>query len=282
MRPVSKGHAAALTWFNATLFLLHGGWTAVVLTMANLSGGLPLYRVNMSLAVVEAASAAGNATGVVPMFAPDGQLRLAWLTAYFFGITAAAHLGSAWLWRASYLRNLAEGRNPFRWAEYALSASAMMVAIAYSSVVWDTTLLLCIGVLTVVTMSFGWLNEVINRPDPGADRWLLPLPDRAQAHLMGFIPFLTAWYITVRSFLDVAAVARPPGFVYFIVGGQAVGFVAFALPQLFQVLSRPSRYLWGEYAYMVLSFVVKSVLGGLLLGFVITNPDFEEALTSAM
>ena len=71
----------------------------------------------------------------------------------------------------------------------------------------------------------------------------------------------------------------PPDFVYVIVLGEAVVFFSFGAPQLYQVLAPPSRYVYGEYAYQVLSLSSKALLGTALLVNVLIYDSFDEVLS---
>lgn len=271
MAPLCARHATGLVYLNLLMFALHAGWSAVVLALSNLRGSVTLYSTNFTAMLEEAPD-------MSPRYSEAGQLRLAWITAFFFLVTAAAHLGSGWIWRGAYLNHLSMAQNPYRWIEYFLSASAMMLAIAYSAGVRDLATLVAVAALTASTMGFGWLHEVQNRPHEQFDAWTLPLSSRVQAHLLGWIPMAVAWYITLDSFFRATSATRPPFFVYLIVVGQALSFATFILPQLYQVLSPPSRYIGGEFAYQVLSLAAKSFLGGVLLGYVLVVEDFSQAM----
>lgn len=61
-----------------------------------------------------------------------------------------------------YNRLLCANRNPFRWAEYSVSASLMTVMIAQLSGVTDIHLLFTLAALMASTMLFGWQMEVAN------------------------------------------------------------------------------------------------------------------------
>lgn len=61
-----------------------------------------------------------------------------------------------------YNRLLCQNRNPFRWAEYAVSASLMSVMQAQLCGITDIHLLVTIFALVSTTMCFGWLMEVLN------------------------------------------------------------------------------------------------------------------------
>ena len=59
-----------------------------------------------------------------------GAVRVAWLVVTFLWLSAVAHLLLAGPLRSRYECELATGRTPFRWIEYSLSSSLMIVVIA--------------------------------------------------------------------------------------------------------------------------------------------------------
>lgn len=96
---------------------------------------------------------------------PDVSERTGWiyltiLTASFFLLSFIAHLGNAFLWRKAYLKALENAYAPFRWIEYSLSASVMMLIIAYTAGTITMYVHVLLFGLTFVTMTFGHLHEV--------------------------------------------------------------------------------------------------------------------------
>jgi hypothetical protein len=197
-------------------------------------------------------------------------------------MSAFAHMGNGFLWRDFYFHYLEKGQCPTRWIEYFFSASVMMLSIAYTSGIRGYTELVCIFWLVATTIIFGWLNEVINRPKDDEDAWQLDIVTRSQAHVLGYIPQLAAWYSVLYTFLssagDSGECGGPPDFVYFIILGEAVLFFSFGIPQLYQVLAPPSRYVVGEYIYQLLSLIAKGMLGMILLTNVLIYDRFEDAV----
>jgi len=267
-----------LTIVNLAMCTFHTIFAAVVFGTANMRLSVPMYDTALTFHV--ASSTEGMR--LTPVYVESGDLRVSWLAVAFFACSAVTHLGNAVLWRSFYLDGLASGRCISRWVEYFVSASVMMLAIAYTSGIRGYTELFQIFALTATTMTFGCLNEVINRPSrTGNDLWERPLHIRAQAHLCGYIPQFAAWYCILYAFLGAAdsSVCGPPGFVYVIVLGEAGVFFSFGAPQLYQVLAPPSRYVYGEYAYQMLSLTSKALLGMTLLVNVLIYDSFDEVLS---
>lgn len=87
------------------------------------------------------------------------SVRFAWAVAAFFGLSALAHLlvvGPAW---RSYRRLVSQGRNPYRWLEYSLSASIMIVLIAMLVGIDDVAALTALVGVNASMIGSGWMQE---------------------------------------------------------------------------------------------------------------------------
>ena len=258
-----------MTFFHATFALITSGY-------GNINLSIPVYDTSLKFV------APTNTSGfdLVPTYTVSGTIELTKISALFFLLSAFAHLGNGFLWKQFYFKYLNKAQSPTRWIEYFFSASVMMLSIAYTSGIRGYTELVCIFWLVATTILFGWLQEVINRPNKDEDSWQLDIVSRSQAHILGYIPQLAAWYSVLYTFLSSASgrCAGPPAFVYYIILGEAILFFSFGLPQLYQILSPPSRYIVGEYIYQILSLVSKGVLGMILLTNVLLYDRFEDAV----
>ena len=140
-------------------------------------------------------------------------------------------------------------RNRFRWVEYSLSASLMIVLIAGITGVTDVVALLALFGVNASMILFGWLMETTTIRATGVD-WTpfgsaaspAPCPGSASA---------STWS---------AAVSDVPDFVYGIYVSIFVFFNCFAVNQWLQYRrdGRWGDYLFGERVYIVLSLVAKS------------------------
>jgi hypothetical protein len=157
----------------------------------------------------------------------------------------------------AYRAELSNGRNRFRWVEYSLSATLMIVLIALVVGISDIAALIAIAVANASMILFGWIMELVNPP---ADRasgnvWWTPF-------WFGCIAGAAPW-LGLLAYLTLAeAGSGPPGFVYGILISIFVLFNCFALNQWLQYRSLgPWRdYLFGERIYIVLSLVAKTAL----------------------
>jgi uncharacterized membrane protein len=78
-------------------------------------------------------------------------------------VSAAAHFTIAFLKNDTYSANPKKGMNPYRWFEYAISSSIMIVLIATFTGVWDLWSLVMIFVLNGLMNMFGYQMEKMNQ-----------------------------------------------------------------------------------------------------------------------
>ena len=179
------------------------------------------------------------------------DLRFSWAIAAFFALSAVAHLLVAGPgWRA-YTAQLARGRNPYRWLEYSLSASLMIVLIAMLVGIDDVAALVALAGVNAAMIGFGWLQERYEAP--GGSLWPFWL-----GCLAGAVP----WAAIGIYLAGPGGGAEPPAFVYAIFASLFVAFNGFALNQFLQYrkVGRWRDYLVGERVYVTLSLVAKSLL----------------------
>lgn len=180
-----------------------------------------------------------------------GDLRLAWIVAAFFFLSAVAHLLLAGPLRSRYEGELAKSQNPFRWIEYSVSSSLMILAIAQLTGIADIAALLGLIGVNASMIGFGWIQERYEKPGGG----MMPFWLGCGA---GVVP----WIAIGIYLFSPGANAHAPGFVYGIYVSLFVAFNCFALVQYLQYrrVGRFADYLVGEKTYLVLSLAAKSLL----------------------
>ncbi len=172
--------------------------------------------------------------------------------AVFSLLSAAFHLMVASPWgHPRYLDELAHERNRFRWVEYSLSASLMIVIIAGITGITDVAALIALFGVNASMILFGWLMETMSRPGPGAS-WT--------PFVFGSIAGAVPW-IAIVVYI-VGAGSGVPTFVYGILVSIFVLFNCFAVNQWLQyrAVGRWADYQFGEQVYVWLSLVAKSLL----------------------
>jgi hypothetical protein len=178
--------------------------------------------------------------------------RLGPAVAIFSLLSSFFHLLVASPWGfPRYMTELAAHRNRFRWVEYSLSASLMIVLIAGITGIADVAALVALFGLNTAMILFGWMMETTSRPGPECN-WT-PF---VFGSLIGAVP-----WVAITIYL-VGAGAEVPGFVYGIFASLFLLFNCFAINQWLQYRSLGPwrRPLHAEWVYIVLSFVAKTLL----------------------
>lgn len=158
-----------------------------------------------------------------------------------------------------YVRDLKKGINQFRWYEYAVSSSIMIVLISTLFGVFDFGTLLLIFFINASMNLFGLLMEKLNSGKEKKDISWLP-------YIFGAIAGLIPWVVIISQMFATPVVSEIPGFVWAIVIVYFLTFNSFAINMILQYLGvgKWKDYLYGERAYIVLSLVGKSLLAWLV------------------
>lgn len=197
---------------------------------------------------------------LVPATTTIFNLSLPLLIALFFFMSAAAHLIIATVYNKTYNQNLAKGINKARWFEYAISASTMMVAISLLVGIYDFSSLLMIFSLTAIMNLMGLAMEVYNQGEKKIS-WL--------TYNIGTFAGIVPWFVVAfYMWLGADNGSKAPTFVYWIFVSIFVFFSSFAINMILQYkkIGKWKDYMYGEYAYIVLSLVAKSLLAWQVFG----------------
>jgi len=195
---------------------------------------------------------------------PDPQViftlsYLGIIVSSFLLISAFALLSIAFWKNKNYVENLKKGMNPYRWYEYFFSSSIMLVIIATFVGVWDLWSLVMIFVLNAVMIMCGYLMEKINFYTKKTD-W--------SAYLLGCLAGFTPWVVLAAYFIAAlgSAETEPPTFVYAILAFYFIIFNTFSINMILQYkgIGKWKDYLYGERAYILLSFTAKTILAWLV------------------
>ena len=237
---VAPERLAGLRRWNLGLAVLHAAQAVVVLVLAG------------SFAITVTSSFPAGPPGapaVVPARLFD--VRIGWAVAAFLALAAADHLLTATWFRGVYERDLGSGINRFRWVEYSISSTLMVILIGFYSGMTGVNVVITVAGANVAMILFGWLQERMN-PPLRATTTMLPF-------WCGTLAGVAPW---ASIAVNVIGAATVPGFVYGIVATQAVLFFSFGLNQWLQYrrVGPWADYAHGEKAYLVLSLVAKSLL----------------------
>ena len=227
--------------YNAVAGFLHLAQAIIIVVLAT-SFSLPVVASYMT-----AQPGSSAPRQVVTLF----HVSFAAGVALFFLCSALAHFyacGPGW---KGYTRQLSLERNPYRWLEYSVSSSIMIILIAMLTGIDDVAALIALFGVNASMIGFGWLQE--RYESPGQGWW---------PFVLGCVAGVFPWIAIGIYLIGPGAHNHAPGFVYGIFFSLFVFFNIFALNQWLQYkkVGRWSDYLVGERAYITLSLVAKSLL----------------------
>jgi hypothetical protein len=183
------------------------------------------------------------------------EVQIAPLIALFLIISAAAHLFIGSILYKKYVEHLKNGMNPYRWYEYSISASLMIVIIAMLTTIYDFGTLLALFTLTAVMNLMGLMMELHNQKTEKTN-WT--------SYTIGCIAGIVPWIVIFISLIGGTSTSGEsvPDFVIAIFVTIAIFFNLFAINMFLQYkkIGRWKDYLYGEKMYIVLSLVAKSAL----------------------
>lgn len=179
------------------------------------------------------------------------DVRIGIAVAVFLVLAALDHLVTATIARRTYEADLRRGINRFRWIEYSVSATIMVLLLGAYSGITDITAVVAVIGANVGMILFGWLQERMNPPGR-ATTTMLPF-------WFGCLVGITPW---IAIGINLVGAGEVPGFVYGIVVVQTAFFFSFALNQWLQYreVGKWTDYAYGEKVYLVLSLGAKSAL----------------------
>lgn len=230
--------------WNITAGLLHFASMVAVLLLSN-DFSLPVTATYMT------GPPGSSFTNPILLFSTN----VSYTIALFLGLSALFHfLVASGMFFGRYTAGLQHSQNMFRWVEYSISSSVMIFVIAQLNGISDYAALLAIFGVNVSMILFGLLQEKYAKPGDG--QWL--------PFIFGCIAGIIPWVIFSVQLLTPGGPSNTgaPGFVYGIVISLFVLFNCFAWVQYKQYRAKGkwANYLRGEKAYIVLSFVAKSLL----------------------
>lgn len=183
------------------------------------------------------------------------SLNISYTVAAFMALSAFFHffVSSGPIF-PKYVDGLKRHINIYRWVEYSLSSSIMIVIILQLNGVTDYIALIAIFGVNVSMILFGWLQERYSQPGSGD---MLPF-------WFGCIAGAVPWIAIFINMLSPQGPAETtvPGFVIGIVISLFIFFNCFAIVQWkqYRAQGKWADYLHGERWYIILSLVAKSLL----------------------
>lgn len=232
--------------FNAVMAVFHAVQGVIMLILSN------DFSVPVTTAFLEFNT---KTRGLEQQLETAFDLRLGPLVAGFLFLSALAHflltMPKIYEW---YVANLRKGANYARWIEYAFSSSLMIVVVAALAGILDGVTLLLMFFMNMMMILFGWMMELHNQTTQKTNwtsYWF--------GVLAGAIPWIG---IAIYLFGAGEGEYKAPTFVYWIFFSIFVFFNVFAINMILQYkkVGKWRDYIYGEYAYIILSLVAKSLL----------------------
>ena len=184
------------------------------------------------------------------------------LVASFLFISAAAHalISIPKKTNEKYNADLEKGINQFRWFEYAISSSIMIVLISTLFGNYDIASLVLIFIVNATMNLFGLVMEQMNSGKSKNDIIWGPF-------IWGSIAGIAPWIAILLYMFGNGNFDQVPWFVWAIVGSYFVAFNTFPVNMILQYkkVGKWENYIYGERIYIVLSLVAKSILAWLVL-----------------
>jgi hypothetical protein len=244
--PASAPRYRRLRRWNAVMAVLHFVQGALMVVLAD-TVLWPITRTRYGFDVATET--------IAPVTVPWVEAPLPLLVAGFLFLSALAHTIIATVRYEEYVGYLERGMNPYRWYEYSVSASLMIVVIAMLAGVWDLgTLVALFGLVAVMNLA-GLAMERHNQTTETTD-WT--------AYYIGVIAGVIPWIVIAIAIVGsvTASGGEFPDFVLYIYISIFVFFNLFAVNMILQYREtwRWQDYLFGEKTYIVLSLVAKSFL----------------------
>ena len=236
--------ASSIRGYNLIAGVFHFIQMCIVIALSN-DFSLPI--------VARYMSGPPGSTFAEPITLLDTPVGLA--VAIFLGLSAFFHfLVASPQFFPRYSAGLAQSRNYFRWVEYSISSSVMIVLIAQICGVTDVVAIISIFGVNASMILFGWLQEKYETPGNGG--WI--------PFIFGCIAGIVPWIGLVFYIFAIGGPGdtKAPAFVYGIVISLFVLFNTFAIVQYLQYkkVGKWSDYIRGEKTYITLSLVAKSAL----------------------
>ena len=245
---------ARLRWFNLAMGGLHLLQGIAIVALSN------NFRAPVTGSFLDGPP--GTPTQLIELF----SIPFGWGVAAFVFLSAIAHFLIAGPLFGAYSRQLRQGRNDFRWIEYALSASWMIVLIAMLTGASDFAALLGLFGVNAAMILFGLIAE--RSGQPGGSGWQLPF----WGVFLTLGLFLLIYRPTFSLFLTMPLLVRvlvatalivPPGF-----------FMGMCFPLgILTIKDQPQgaiAWAWGMNGLFTVVGGVLSVLFSIYLGFTVT------------
>ncbi|KAJ8602579.1 hypothetical protein CTAYLR_008750 [Chrysophaeum taylorii] len=192
-----------------------------------------------------------------------------------------------------YTHFVANGKNPFRWCEFSITATSMMLVMAILSGVRQRVQLVVMCLASVGTMVQGYSIEAAIAGGLGALDRIFPLVAGWALFAATWYPILYSWYERLdhvaqfdnkcKSVDAYDEKTQPPRWIETLVLSMFVLFAYFGLVSLGHVIhsfrlegdpaTMRDRFIFYEFFYMALSLVVKTMLNIWAMAAIFADED---------
>lgn len=185
----------------------------------------------------------------------------------FAALTAFFHLIIA-LRKSAYGGYIKKENNPLRWLEYGITSTIMIAVIAFSVGLRDFAMFATLCVLNILMNVTGQVAESLDHTAKESEGTAAVKTSSNLVVLLGWSLWLVIWGMLTAQFAAVVSEGadRVPAFVWVAFSGMVTLFSGFGVVHLYKHLNPGASYAKVEGAYIVLSFVAKTLLIWLLLG----------------
>ena len=258
--PSNEKALANLRWWNVLACFLHLGQSvgAFILGMTDST------FTNFSPPLITTFAVWNQTTGPKTEIQIRAHVPFAYLTCIVPLLSAIAHgvIASSWGW-PKYTENIRHLRNPWRWLEYSISSSLMIVLIAMLFCIYDISLLLALFTINATVMYTGRAMDIYNEEGLGLNRkgstninW-----KKWEPFIIGSVLASVEWaiiYMTMAQidWSNLPLYIVPLLFIYFCL------FISFAGVEFWFFYGERDfkRMLMAEKGFMILSLCAKSLL----------------------
>ncbi|MDH6236430.1 heliorhodopsin HeR [Cryobacterium sp. CG_9.6] len=229
--------------WNGGLAALHLGQAVAILVLTT------DFAIPVLTSYIDGPPGSGEGAGLVT--ATLFNLTIGYVVAAFLALAGLDHLLTATIGRGIYERDLKRGINRFRWAEYSVSATLMVIVIAVYWGVVSINALIVVAGANIAMICFGYLQERMNPPGRTSTS-MIPF-------WFGALVGITPW---IAMFINIPLYSDAPRYIFVILIVQGIFFFCFGLNQWLQYrgIGRWADYAFGEKTYLVLSLAAKSLL----------------------
>lgn len=198
------------------------------------------------------------------------ELPFSIVTTSFLFLSAFFHFLIV-LFKKSYTKQIEKGYNKFRWFEYALSSSILIVLLAILFGVKDLQTLAIIFISNAVMNLLGLEMEMSNQ---GRER------KRFAPYILGWLIGLAPWVVIFMYLGFTPGLDLVPWYAWASIGGYFLFFNSFAFNMLFQYLEIGpyKNYVFGEKVYIWLSLIAKSTIAWIVYTGAIQTSDIINQL----